>query len=157
MAVTLTGEERSRPRGRIRRPRSRKQYYLARARALLALDEGQPLEAVAGTAEVEVERAEALADGFQRLQFAYLAETDGLWPKVGQEDERARYGSIRAQWGRVAGIGRHHVLAPTAWVNPPSRSRSLTGSATPTTGAGGGVAATDKDPGPAGRVGSGRR
>ena len=44
MAIRLTKAERSRLQGMARRPRSRKQLY--RAEALLALDAGEPIEAV---------------------------------------------------------------------------------------------------------------
>jgi hypothetical protein len=85
MALHLSEKERSRLRGMIRRPRSRKQYY--RARALLALDEGQPIEAVARTAKVGVERVEAWIEGFERLRLAYLAESDGPRPRSGQDED----------------------------------------------------------------------
>ena len=45
MPIHLTGAERSRMRSMVKRPRSRKQLY--RAEALLALDEGRPIEEVA--------------------------------------------------------------------------------------------------------------
>jgi hypothetical protein len=80
MVVTLTEKDRSRLQGMIRRPRSRKQYF--RARALLALDDGRPIEEVARVAKVGVERVEAWVDGFARLRLAYLAESDGPRPKV---------------------------------------------------------------------------
>jgi len=69
----------------IRRPRSRKQYY--RARALLALDEGQPIEAVARTSKVGIERVEGWVEGFERLRLAYLAESDGPRPRAARDEE----------------------------------------------------------------------
>jgi len=86
MSVRISEKERSRLLGMIRRPRSRKQYY--RARALLALDDGQPIEAVARTAKVGIERVEAWVDGFERLRLAYLAESDGPRPRADQDDDR---------------------------------------------------------------------
>jgi hypothetical protein len=55
--------------------------------ALLALDEGRPIEAVARTAKVGIERVEAWVGGFERLRLAYLAESDGPRPKVGQDED----------------------------------------------------------------------
>ena len=52
MTIRLTEAERSRLRGMVRRPRSRKQLY--RAEALLALDEGQPIETVARRSRVGI-------------------------------------------------------------------------------------------------------
>jgi hypothetical protein len=78
MAVTLTDKERSRLRWMIRRRRIRQPNY--RARALLALDEGRSIEAVAGTAKIGAERVEAWVGGFERLRLVYPAETDGPQP-----------------------------------------------------------------------------
>ena len=47
----------------VKRPRSRKQLY--RAEALLALDEGQPIETVARKFRVGVERVEHWVGGFE--------------------------------------------------------------------------------------------
>ncbi|HEX8202644.1 MAG TPA: helix-turn-helix domain-containing protein [Isosphaeraceae bacterium] len=74
MAIRLTEAERSRLRGMVRRPRSRKQLY--RAEALLALDEGQPIEAVARRCRVGIERVEAWVEGFEAKRLNYLAEPD---------------------------------------------------------------------------------
>ena len=65
MAFHLTDAERARMRSMVKRPRSRKQLY--RAEALLALDEGQPIETVARKFRVGVERVEHWVSGFERL------------------------------------------------------------------------------------------
>lgn len=85
MEIRLKEKERSRLEGMVRRPRSRKQYY--RARALLALDGGQPIEAVARTAKVGIEKVEAWAEGFRLLGLAYLAEDDAPDPDLRRGDE----------------------------------------------------------------------
>ena len=64
----------------VKRPRSRKQFY--RARALLALDGGHPIETVARMFKVGPERVEAWADGFGRLRLKYLDEPKGPGPKA---------------------------------------------------------------------------
>ena len=74
MAIRLTEAERSRLRGMVRRPRSRKQLH--RAEALLALDEGQPIEAVARRCRVGIERVEAWVEGFEAKRLNYLAEPE---------------------------------------------------------------------------------
>src|SRR4051794_15286987 len=79
MAIRLTEAERSRLRGMVRRPRSRKQLY--RAEALLALDEGQPIETVARRCRVGVERVEGWVAGFEAKRLGYLAEPDGSRPE----------------------------------------------------------------------------
>ncbi len=79
MALRLTEAERSRMRNMVKRPRSRKQLY--RAEALLALDEGQPIETVARRFRVGVERVEHWAGGFEKLRLGFLAEPDGARPK----------------------------------------------------------------------------
>jgi hypothetical protein len=79
MAIRLTEAERSRLRGMARRPRSRKQLY--RAEALLTLDEGQPIEAVARRCRVGVERVEVWVAGFEAKRLAYLAELDSPRPE----------------------------------------------------------------------------
>ena len=66
MAFHLTDAERSRMRSMVKRPRSRKQLY--RAEALLALDEGQPIETVARKFRVGVERVEHWVSGFEKLR-----------------------------------------------------------------------------------------
>jgi len=75
MSVRLPDAERSRLRGMLKRPRSRRQYY--RARALLDLDAGRPVEEVARVAKVGTERVEGWIEGFERLRLAYLAEESG--------------------------------------------------------------------------------
>ncbi len=79
MAIRLTEAERSRLQGMTRRPRSRKQLY--RAEALLALNEGQPIEAVARRLRVGVERVEGWVERFEALRLAFLAEPDAGWPR----------------------------------------------------------------------------
>ena len=84
MTVRLTEAERSRLRGMARRPRSRKQLY--RAEALLALDEGQPIEAVARRMRVGIERIEDWVAGFERSRLRYLAEPASPRPRT--DDDR---------------------------------------------------------------------
>jgi hypothetical protein len=79
MAFHLTDAERARMRSMVKRPRSRKQLY--RAEALLALDEGQPIETVARRFRVGVERVESWASSFEKLRIAFLAEPDAGRPK----------------------------------------------------------------------------
>ncbi len=79
MAFHLTEAERSRMRSMVKRPRSRKQLY--RAEALLALDEGQPIETVARKFRVGVERVEFWASSFEKLRLGFLAEPDAGRPK----------------------------------------------------------------------------
>ena len=91
MSIRLTEAERSRLRGMAKRPRSRKQLY--RAEALLALDQGQPIEAVARRMRVGVERVEQWVAGFEEKRLAYLAEPGGARPKGrrgDRHDERDR-------------------------------------------------------------------
>ena len=83
MAFHLTDAERARMRSMVKRPRSRKQLY--RAEALLALDEGQPIETVARKFRVGVERVEHWVSGFEKLRMAFLAEPDAGRPK-GRDD-----------------------------------------------------------------------
>ena len=87
MAIQLTETERSRLRGMARRPRTRKQLY--RAEALLALDEGRPIEEVARKFRVGIERVERWVDGFEANRLAFLAEPDGRRPKSGRDDVEA--------------------------------------------------------------------
>jgi hypothetical protein len=61
-----------------RRPRSRKQLY--RAEALLALDEGRPVEEVARRFRVGVERVEQWIEGFTEGRLKYLDEPKGSRP-----------------------------------------------------------------------------
>jgi transposase len=75
MNLSLTENERARLQGMARRPRSRKQLY--RSEALLALAEGQPIEAVARRMRVGVERVEEWIEGFTRKRLEYLAEPPG--------------------------------------------------------------------------------
>ena len=79
MLIRLTEAERSRLRGVVRRPRSRKQLY--RAEALLELDDGRPIEEVARRHRVGIERVEQWIDGFTERRLAYLAEPEGPRPK----------------------------------------------------------------------------
>jgi transposase len=69
----------------IRRPRSRKQLY--RAEALIALDDGQPIDTVARKFRVGVERVEAWVAGFEEKRLAFLAEPDGSRFRDGHRDE----------------------------------------------------------------------
>ncbi len=84
MTVSMTEGERSRLRGMVKRPRSRKQLY--RAEALLALDEGRPIEEVARQHRVGIERVEAWAEGFAAMRLAYLTEPDGARPRDRGDD-----------------------------------------------------------------------
>lgn len=59
----------------VKRPRSRKQFY--RARALLALDEGHPIDTVARMFKVGPERVELWADSFAKRRLAFLDEPRG--------------------------------------------------------------------------------
>jgi transposase len=80
MAFQLTEAERSRLRSMVKRPRSRKQLY--RAEALLALDEGLPIETVARRFRVGVERVEQWMGGFEAKRIGYLTEPPGPGPKA---------------------------------------------------------------------------
>ena len=82
MTIRLTDAERSRLQGMARRPRSRKQLY--RAEALLALDEGRPIEEVARKFRVGVERVEEWIEGFTARRLGYLDEPKGARPEVRQ-------------------------------------------------------------------------
>jgi hypothetical protein len=84
MSIELSEAEQFKLRRIIKRPRSKKQLY--RAKALLALGEGQPIEAVARGMRVGVDRVEQWAGDFQRLRFGFLAETDGPRPRPEPED-----------------------------------------------------------------------
>ncbi|MFO0891028.1 MAG: hypothetical protein U0790_18025 [Isosphaeraceae bacterium] len=70
----MTASERSRVEAMARRPRSRKQGY--RALALLAVNAGEPIEAVARRYRVGVERVEAWMEAFEARRLRYLAEPD---------------------------------------------------------------------------------
>jgi transposase len=83
MTIRLSDAERSRLRGMARRPRSRKQLY--RAEALLALDEGRPIEEVARKFRVGVERVEQWIEGFTERRLAYLDEPKGGKPEARRE------------------------------------------------------------------------
>ncbi len=85
MSIRLTEAERARLRGMVKRPRSRKQLH--RAEALLALDEGQPLETVSRRCRVGVERVESWVEGFTRLRLAYLAEPSAGRPGPARGEE----------------------------------------------------------------------
>ena len=79
MTIRLTEAERSRVRGMARRPRSRKQLY--RGEALLALDEGRPIEEVARRLRLGIERIEHWIEGFQDKRLGFLAEPDNARPR----------------------------------------------------------------------------
>src|SRR3954464_8118818 len=79
MSIRLTESERSRLRGMVKRPRSRKQLY--RAEALLALDEGQPIETVARRCRVGVARVEGWVEGFEAKRLGFRAEPDDSRPE----------------------------------------------------------------------------
>ena len=85
MEIRLTDTERSRLRGMVKRPRSRKQLY--RAGVLLALDEGRPIEEVARQHRMGVERVEAWIEAFTQKRLAFLAEPDAGRPARRDEDE----------------------------------------------------------------------
>jgi hypothetical protein len=78
MELRLTEMERSRLRGIVKRPRSRKQLY--RAECLLALDAGRPIEEVARQHRVGVERVEGWVEAFTQRRLAFLAEPDAGRP-----------------------------------------------------------------------------
>ncbi|WP_165250153.1 helix-turn-helix domain-containing protein [Paludisphaera soli] len=79
MTIRLSEAERSRIRGMVARPRSRRQKY--RAEALLELDEGRPIEEVARRFRVGVERVEGWAEAFSARRLAFLAEPDAGRPR----------------------------------------------------------------------------
>src|SRR3954447_10273711 len=85
MEIRLTESERSRLRGMVKRPRSRKQLY--RAEVLLALDEGRPIEEVARQHRMVVERVEAWVEAFTQERLAFLAEPDAGRPARREEEE----------------------------------------------------------------------
>jgi len=90
VSIRLTESERSRLRGIVKRPRSRKQLY--RAEALLSLDEGHPVDTVARKFRVGVDRVESWIEGFQRLRTAFLNEPSAGRPRpdrasLGMTDE----------------------------------------------------------------------
>lgn len=87
MTIQLTEAERSRLRGMARRPRSRKQLY--RAEALLALDEGRPIEEVARRFRVGIERVEQGIEGFNTKRLKYLDEPKGSRPAPHREGRGA--------------------------------------------------------------------
>jgi hypothetical protein len=78
MVIHLTESERSRLRGMVKRPRSRKQLY--RAESLLELGDGRPIEEVARRHRMGVERVEAWVEEFNRLRMRYLEEPDAGRP-----------------------------------------------------------------------------
>ena len=84
MEIRLTEAERSRLRGMVKRPRSRKQLY--RAEALLALDEGRPIEEVARQHRVGVDRVEGWVEAFAQKRLAFLAEPDAGRPPRREEE-----------------------------------------------------------------------
>jgi len=86
MSIQLTEAERSRLRGMVKRPRSRKQLY--RAEALLALDEGQPVDTMARKFRVGVDRIESWIEGFEKRRLAFLAEPSAGRPVRSDENER---------------------------------------------------------------------
>jgi transposase len=83
MTIRLNDAERSRLQGMARRPRSRKQLY--RAEALLALDDGRPVEEVARKFRVGVERVEQWIAGFTERRLKYLDEPKGSRPETRRE------------------------------------------------------------------------
>ena len=85
MEIRLTETERSRLRGMVKRPRSRKQLY--RAEALLALDEGRPIEEVARRHRVGVDRVEGWVEAFVQRRLAFLAEPDAGRPTRRDEED----------------------------------------------------------------------
>ena len=85
MELRLTEMERSRLRGMVKRPRSRKQLY--RAECLLALDAGRPIEEVARQHRVGVDRVEGWVEAFTQRRLAFLAQPDAGHPsRRGGED-----------------------------------------------------------------------
>jgi transposase len=91
MTIRLSEAERSRLQGMTRRPRSRKQLY--RAEALLALDEGRPVEEVARRFRVGVERVEQWIEGFTERRLKYLDEPKGSKPESRREGRGPGYDS----------------------------------------------------------------
>ena len=88
MQLRLSEMERSRLRGMVKRPRSRKQLY--RAECLLALDAGRPIEEVARQHRVGVDRVEGWVEAFTQRRLAFLAEPDAGRPsRRGREDTDA--------------------------------------------------------------------
>jgi hypothetical protein len=85
MEIRLTDAERSRLRGMVRRPRSRKQLY--RAEVLLALDGGRPIEEVARQHRMGVERLETWVEAFMQKRIAFLAEPDAGRPPRWDDEE----------------------------------------------------------------------
>ena len=84
MEIRLTEAERSRMLGMVKRPRSRKQLH--RAEALLALDEGRPIEEVARRSRVGIERVESWVEGFHARRIAFLAEPEAGRPTPRREE-----------------------------------------------------------------------
>lgn len=80
MPIQLTDSERARLGRMVRRPRSRKQLH--RARALLALDEGHPIDTVARMFRVGVDRVEQWAERFEKLRLGFLVEPTAGRPKA---------------------------------------------------------------------------
>ena len=78
MELRLSEMERSRLRGMVKRPRSRKQLY--RAECLLALDARRPIEEVAKQQRVGVDRVEGWVEAFTQRRLAFLAEPDAGRP-----------------------------------------------------------------------------
>ena len=85
MEVRLTESERSRLRGMVKRPWSRKQRY--RAECLLALDAGRPIEEVARQHRVGVDRVECWVVAFTQRRLAFLAEPDAGRPSRREEED----------------------------------------------------------------------
>lgn len=83
--LQLTEIERSRLRGMVKRPRSRKQLY--RAECLLALDAGRPIEEVARQHRVGVDRVEGWVEAFTQRRLAFLAEPEAGRPSRGKDEE----------------------------------------------------------------------
>ena len=85
MELRLTEIERSRLRGMVKRPRSRKQLY--RAECLLALDAGRPIEEVARQHRVGVDRVEGWVEAFTQRRLAILTEPEAGRPSRGDHEE----------------------------------------------------------------------
>jgi hypothetical protein len=86
--IRLTVRERDRLRGMTRRPRTRAQGY--RARALLELDGGEPVETVARRFRVGVDRVESWIAGFQERRLSYLEEPPGFRARARRRGQLGR-------------------------------------------------------------------
>jgi transposase len=84
MEIRLTDAERSRMRGMVKRPRSRRQLY--HAEALLELDEGRSVEEVARRHRVGAERVEGWIEAFSARRLGFLAEPNAGRPASRDEE-----------------------------------------------------------------------